>query len=119
MFRSAAALFLASALPAAAATITVQVRDEATTAGLPGMEVRAWSCAATDENGCKTWTIFAYGTDNGGGSYSISVSPGTYLVDARPGAGVTTQYTDRWYDVAAPQSSPPGFDGSMADRIAV
>src|SRR5256885_2317508 len=85
------------AFPAAAGSISGTIRNPAGT-GLPGMEVRLWSCAIPAGGGCKTWSITSTILPNAAdGSYQFLGIGGNHLIDARPGPSVGTQYTDRWY----------------------
>src|SRR5438874_11557434 len=97
------------AFPAAAGSISGTIRNSAGT-GLGGMEVRLWSCAVFNAQGCKTWSIVnTIPATAGDGSYSFGGLAGNYLISARPGAGVATQYTDRWYAAGESGSSTAGF----------
>src|SRR3954454_9207130 len=94
------------AFPAAAGSISGTIRDSGGT-GLAGMTVRLWSCAVTNASGCKTWSIIASTTS--APAYSFGGLAGSYLVDARPGPGVATEYTDRYYAAGEAGSSTAGF----------
>ena len=98
-------LALLLAFPAAAGSISGTTRVPGG-AGVAGMEVRLWSCSVANASGCKTWSIISSTTSTP--AYSFSGLAGSYLVDARPGSGVTTEYTDRWYAAGEASSSTAG-----------
>jgi hypothetical protein len=99
------------ATPAAAGTITGTITAQVGGGPLAGFQVRAWGL------GQKGWTIVASTTTSGTGAYSLTVAGGNYKVDARMAPGITGNYGDRWYDVAAPLGN--GYVGEYADILAV
>ena len=110
---TAAALFVALGVGAATAragTITGTITAATGGAPISGAQVRVWA------QNSKGWTITATVTSNASGVYSASVAAGDYKVDAR-GPDNGSNYTDRWYDVAAPTGS--GYIGEDADLVTV
>ncbi len=93
------------------ATISGHISAQAGGAAIPNAEVRVWA------EGTKGWEISQVTPANGSGDYTFTVGAGDYLIDARGPNGVSVNYGDRWYDVAAPTSS--GYVGESADTITV
>ena len=110
---SSVAVFVVVALAsvASAGTISGTVTVQAGGAPLAGAEVRAWRL------GTKGYSIDQTVAANAGGGYSFNLTAGTFKIDARGPAGSGSNYGDRWYDVAAPNSG--GYVGENADAIVV
>jgi MYXO-CTERM domain-containing protein len=95
---------------AQAATISGTIKDSVAV-GISMAEVRLWTVGVKDDTLTQDINAASDGT------YTFTaVAAGSYKVDARPPAG-GPEYTDRWYDVAAPNGN--GYVGSDADLITV
>ncbi len=106
---SVSALLLAQTALAGSISGTVQ---NASNQPLQNIQVRVWT------QGPKGDTPGPSALTDATGVYAIGNLPaGTYKLHARMGPGVSGNYGDRWYDVAAPVSN--GYVGGDADEVVV
>lgn len=103
-------LMLCAGLPVRAASISGRITSSVGT-GLPA-EVMLWA------PGLKGWEVTQTLNANSNGDYVFNnLSPNTYRVFSRPSSSMASNYANRWYDVAPPNSS--GWLMADADDLVI